>query len=391
MRTTYLCPYSPIPRHFGGAFRVEAMWRALEALGEVQLLVLGDPPPLEARLELRRRGAVVFPSRRNRPLTWLRTRVPAWLRGESIPASRFLSRRRVARVVARVAGFHPDVVVVGDTYLSVLVPELLRMCPRVIVDTHNLDSVAHARVAASSRDLLRKLAFGALARNTAKVERRFFPLAEQVWAVSDTDAEGYRRILGLPRVAVVPNVVEFPDLREVEEEPGSVVMTGSYSYWPNADAALRLIRMSRDLHARGVLARLYLVGIAPTPEMIRAARGLDHVVVTGKVPEVRPYLERAAVVAAPIAAGSGTRLKILEGLALARPVLTTPVGAEGLGLEPGVHADVADLADFPARLAALLVDPVRRRALGRAGREWAERRFSLEAMERRVREELVGG
>jgi len=125
--------------------------------------------------------------------------------------------------------------------------------------------------------------------------------------------------------------------------------------------------------------------------MLRAAQGLEHVVVTGKVPDVRPYLERASVVAAPIAAGSGTRLKILEALALARPVLTTPMGAEGIGLEPGVHAEIADLADFPARLAALLGDAARRRALGRAGREWAEGRFSLEAMERRVREQFVRG
>jgi glycosyltransferase involved in cell wall biosynthesis len=125
--------------------------------------------------------------------------------------------------------------------------------------------------------------------------------------------------------------------------------------------------------------------------MLRAARGLDHVIVTGMVPEVRPYLERASVVAAPIAAGSGTRLKILEAMALARPVITTPMGAEGLGLEPGAHAEIADLAEFPGRLAALLGDAARRRALGWAGREWAEGRFSLEAMAQRVREELLPG
>jgi glycosyltransferase involved in cell wall biosynthesis len=167
-------------------------------------------------------------------------------------------------------------------------------------------------------------------------------------------------------------------------------MTGSYGYWPNEDAALRLIAMSRSLHARGVLRRLELVGISPTPAMLAAARGLGHVVVTGRVPEVRPHLERASVVAAPISAGSGTRLKILEALALARPVLTTPVGAEGLDLEPGVHAEISDLPGFPARLASLLEDPARRAAHGKAGRAWAEQRYSFAAMGERVRELLQG-
>jgi glycosyltransferase involved in cell wall biosynthesis len=163
------------------------------------------------------------------------------------------------------------------------------------------------------------------------------------------------------------------------------VFTGSFSYWPNEDAALRLIEMAPRLRRRGALQKLALVGIDPTQRMYAAAAGVAGVFITGRVPEVAPFLDRAALVVAPLAAGSGMKVKLLEAMARARPVLTTPLGAEGLAMRPGVHAEIVPLGQFEETLANLMADPRRRAALATEGRRLVEALYSRAAVENQVR------
>lgn len=393
LRVAYLCPEPPFPRSSGGRFRIDAIHRALVAGGaDVHLVVVGDRPPPDVRRRLRAEGARVFPPRAERTrLAWALRCVAAAVRGRSIPAARYLSRRRLEKLVAHVRGLSPDLVLLGDVYLaSAFAPALRGLGVPLAVDTHDAASVVHARIAAAARNPAAFLAYRILSVNTARAERRALPLADELWTASEDDAAFYRRAVGLARVVVLPNVVEFPapPASVAPGEPGAVVFTGSFSYWPNEDAALRLVEMSHPLHASGALTRLYLVGIAPTHRMLAAAAAAPHVLITGRVPEIAPYLARAAVIAAPLAAGSGTKLKILEAMAAARPVLTTPIGAEGLGITPGVQAEIAGLDAFPRVLAEVLGDPGRQAALAREGRRWAEARYSPGVLERIVGERL---
>ncbi len=388
-RVVYVCPEPPYPRSSGGRFRIDAIRRAIAASGvEVALVVVGERPPVEIRRRLRSEGTRVFPSRRERTkLAWAVRCAAAWLRRRCIPAARYLTPRRVQRLVHHVRSLAPDLVLLGDVYLAAaFAPALRGLGVPIVVDTHDAASRVHARIASASRNPGARLAYRILSANTARIEREALPLAGELWVASEDDARFYRDEVGLPRVAVVPNVVDFPPAPTTVApgEPGSVVFTGSFSYWPNEDAALRLIEMSHALHASRALTHLYLVGIAPTPRMLAAAAGAPHVAVTGRVPEIAPYLARAAVVAAPLAAGSGTKLKILEAMAAARPVVTTPMGAEGLGLTPGVHAEVASLDAFERALADVLADPERQAALAKAGRAWAESRYSAPVLEQIV-------
>jgi glycosyltransferase involved in cell wall biosynthesis len=166
-------------------------------------------------------------------------------------------------------------------------------------------------------------------------------------------------------------------------------MAASYGYWPNEDAALRLVGMVPGLRRRGAFRALHLVGKSPSERMRRAASGQEGVLVTGTVPDVAPYLERASVVAIPLAAGSGTKLKVLEAMAFGKPVVTTPIGAEGLGLAPGVHAEVVELGAVEGAIDALLRDPARRAAMGAAGRALVEQRFSKASLGGLVRSLLL--
>jgi len=122
--------------------------------------------------------------------------------------------------------------------------------------------------------------------------------------------------------------------------------------------------------------RLCLVGHDPPPVIQALARPPD-VIVAGSVPDVRPYLARAAVCVVPLRIGGGTRLKILDALAMGRPVISTSLAGEGLDLAPGHELLIADGAEaFAAATVRLLRDPAQRAALGAAGRQAVESRHT---------------
>ena len=155
-------------------------------------------------------------------------------------------------------------------------------------------------------------------------------------------------------------------------------------YYPNEKAIYHLLEISRELDRMGVTHRMRIVG--RTNAAVReAAVDAPSVDIVGEVPLVAPFLQQAALAPIPLTLGGGTRLKILEALSFARPVLSTPIGIEGIEVENGVEAVVEpDMAAFPAQIAALLGD--RRRAQGIAHEGWKLVRdhYSPEALTRIV-------
>jgi glycosyltransferase involved in cell wall biosynthesis len=135
------------------------------------------------------------------------------------------------------------------------------------------------------------------------------------------------------------------------------------------DAILPLVRRARPR------AALTVVGRNPGERLRRAAEAAG-VRVTGTVEDVRPHLGAAAVMVVPLRVGGGTRLKIFEGLAMGKAVVSTAIGAEGLPLEDGVHFLCADRPEvFAAAVLRLLDDAGLRRRLGAAGRRLVEERY----------------
>jgi glycosyltransferase involved in cell wall biosynthesis len=181
-------------------------------------------------------------------------------------------------------------------------------------------------------------------------------------------------------VAVVPNGVDLELFRAspAATEPFTAVFNGVLDYRPNLDAALYLVDEIWPLvRRRCPLAQLLLVGRGSAADRRRLER--EGVAVTGEVPDVRPYLERATVVLVPIRMGGGTRLKVVEGLAMGKAMVSTSLGCEGIAVRDGEHLLVADTpGDFAAAVVSLLEDPATARALGLAGRALMEESYSWE-------------
>jgi glycosyltransferase involved in cell wall biosynthesis len=163
-----------------------------------------------------------------------------------------------------------------------------------------------------------------------------------------------------------------PPLDPRGAEPASVLFVGSFVHPPNVDCALRLAwKIFPRVRELVPAASLRLVG-SQAPPRVLALSG-NGISVHPDVPDVRPYLDAAAVVAAPIRLGGGMRVKILEAIAYGKAVVASPVALEGLALRDGIEVVVAESdGDFVGAITTLLRDPQRRVALAQAARRWAE-------------------
>jgi len=159
-------------------------------------------------------------------------------------------------------------------------------------------------------------------------------------------------------------------------------------YKPNVDAAFWLSREIFPAIVRRVPeARLLLVG-HDTRHRLRPLADGRRIIATGSVADVAPLVGEAAVSVAPIRADSGTRIKILEALALGVPVVSTTLGAEGLDLVPGREIVLADAPEaFAESVVRLLTDRATRDAMGHAGRGAVARAYDWTGIEARLGDE----
>jgi glycosyltransferase involved in cell wall biosynthesis len=160
--------------------------------------------------------------------------------------------------------------------------------------------------------------------------------------VSEPDRDELLALHPALKVDFIPNGVDIYDFkpRPVKRIP-ALLFVGNYEYAPNVDAAMRLAReIFPAVQARIPGVRLWLVGNAPPPEM--QALASEHIRVTGRVPDVRPYLARAGALVSPLRLGAGIKNKVLEALAMGCPVIASPLSVDGIHVVNGQDALIAD-------------------------------------------------
>jgi glycosyltransferase involved in cell wall biosynthesis len=195
-------------------------------------------------------------------------------------------------------------------------------------------------------------------RQVRATERRMLARADRALFASTRDREALipDHVPGDDRAAIVPNGVDTGVWCRSTDRLGTdeIVFTGAMSYAPNVDAAVHLARTILPMVARSVPeARLSIVGRDPAPA-VAALGSLPGVSVTGFVPDVKPYLERAAVFAAPLRFGAGIQNKLLEAMAMAVPAVVTSLAADGLRTAAGNEPPVAVTDDDAAAAAAIV-------------------------------------
>ena len=303
-----------------------------------------------------------------------------------VMALKYRTSKMTALIKAAIARFKPDVVHLDMLHLGELLPHLQGL-PVVLVE-HNAEAALLTRRVENESSFFRKRYLGRQVNKLAAYESRICGSVSEIVAVSDVDAGIIGRMAPLTPVTVVPNGVdtEFFTPGKWPVVPCSMVYVGGLSWFPNLDAI--------DFFSREILphlakdvgdAQLTVVGQIPSQRTLDPWRGQDKVRFAGLVDDIRPIVGGAAVYVVPLRIGGGTRLKILDAMAMGKAVVTTSVGCEGLEVENGRDLLIADGAEeFAAAVLRVMRDPQLAARLGAAGRACVERRYQWSAIGERM-------
>jgi glycosyltransferase involved in cell wall biosynthesis len=383
MRLLWLTPELPYwPGGSGGSTRQFQLIRRLREHGhEVTVVAPVHPSQREGPEALRATGAKLLAVERSgrraseaahalahRPslaLEALRRPLVAWQVEVFWTALRPLALSALAEA--------PDVVLVEHDWAARWADDLPAGVPRVL----SLDNLSWAYYQARARSAsgVARALLSLEARRFRRYDRGALGAYDLLLAVSEADRDSLARVTDV-RTEVIPNGVDTTALRPAPApEAPALLFTGTMSYPPNAEALLWLLREIWPRVRDAVPdARLLVVG----RDVGVQARGLadPRVELAGWVSDMAPWFARASVVLVPILSGGGTRLKVLDGLASGRPIVSTALGAEGIAIDDGTDAVIADDAEAFARAAiGLLAEPERAARIGAAGRQLAEERY----------------
>lgn len=267
-------------------------------------------------------------------------------------------------------------------YLFDAGPQVRRVMDFVDVDSDKW------RQYASSRHWPMSWLYAREAKRLLGYERRIATHFDAGVLVSQSEAALFRSLVpeAADRIAAVENGVDsdyFSPDRPYEnpyrDDERVLVFTGAMDYWANVDAVRWFAEeVFPAVHAQNSAARFYIVGSRPD-DAVRALAGRPGVIVTGRVPDTRPYLAHARAAVAPLRIARGVQNKVLEAMAMGKPVLASPQAMDGIATCPGLERLVTDSAATMAQMAAALLTGDEHAGLGPAGRACVLRHYSWEA------------
>jgi glycosyltransferase involved in cell wall biosynthesis len=282
-----------------------------------------------------------------------------------------------------------DAILCEQTDLLTNLPAQLAL--PLVVDFHNVDYLIMERYVRFESNPAKRLYARLESRKLREWERRACHRASIAWACSEHDRALLQQLAPSLPMFVVPNVVDVDEYApDSAEDPRKILFQGGMDWYPNRDAVeffvtqIFSLMQSKDPNVRFVVA-----GRNPPEEFRQRLSRVTGVEFTGTVPDMRAEIGSAAVCVVPLRMGSGTRLKILEAAAMAKPIVSTRLGAEGLeflgGQEIVLEDEPRPFADAVLKLLSAATD---RHRLGRAARKRAEQNYSFPALRSSLREAL---
>jgi glycosyltransferase involved in cell wall biosynthesis len=384
MKILFVIPYLPSPPRYGAQRRLDGLMRGLAVRHEVSVLsFLTNDEHTEHSLRSTESYCQEVSTVRNdalrsdpgkKRLMQLRSLIsPRSFEYDICYDSRF--QTELNRLLPRT---RYDVVQVEFSHLGIYdYPPRGRQQPLLVLDEHNIEYDIVRRTADATGSVVRR-AYSAvnwrkLRREECDAWRRF----DGVVLTSDRDEALLRENSPHTTTAVVPNAVDLEYFRtnSVEREAGTLMFFGAMNYHPNIQGVSYFVTEVLPKIAKAVPnVKLRIVGQQP-PDSIRALAG-PHVEIVGFVDDPRPLLDRSAAMVVPLLIGGGTRFKIVEGMAMSMPIVSTHLGAEGLDIEHERHALLAeDSEGLASQCIRLLKDPALGQRLGTQARQFAEKRY----------------
>lgn len=377
LRVLVVGAWFPYPPRWGWAMRVYHLTRQLASRHDVTLMTYGTKADRENVARLEQDNLAVETVAREAPSRAARRKDQLASLVSRTPFEPYTTySREMQEAIDRLFAERPyDVVHLESTLVW---PFRFPERPHIVLDEHNVDYETYSRMREGTRSPLRKAFYRVEQARVRRYEQEAWRRSSGCVLTSAREEAMVREAAPGTPTAVVPNGVDTEYFRPEQHEvrPHTLVFNGLLDYRPNLDASLFLVDEVLPLVRRSHPdARVVIVGRGGPAELAQLRR--PHVEATGEVPDVRPYLGQAEAVVVPIMAGSGTRFKVVEGLAMEKPMVSTAVGSEGIGVEDGKHLLIADTPEaFAAAIVRLFDDAALARSLGRVGRDFVQREYS---------------
>ena len=387
MNILFLSITVPFPPNDGGRIRIFNLLKQISSKNQISLLALETTPTdTEGIAHLRDLGidAHLVQGAPNLPPLRPNTAVRAFIKRQPITVARYYFPAFKQKLHSLLA--NSDFDLIDHEYLHTA-PYRVKTDLPALLTAHNVDSHIWYRLCQQTDNPVRKFLFWTQKRLFDRYERRILPNFDAIACTSETDRAILENICPNVTIEVIPNGVdlELYQPNHALEEEAALVFTGSMDWYPNEDAVIYFADEILPLiQARQADAKFYIVGQHPT-NRVRELAERPGIIVTGRVEDAKPYIARATVYVVPLRIGSGTRLKILEALAMEKAVVSTTVGEEGLNL---IDGEEIIISDEPTRFADAVVQLIgnkqMRRQLGEKGWKHVEADYDW----RRIGEKL---
>jgi sugar transferase (PEP-CTERM/EpsH1 system associated) len=375
MKILIVTPSLPYPPHWGFGIRVFHIVKNLGLRHEVVLLTVAGDDQKDEIAAIRQYCADVrvVPGPRKSRRRFLQ--LISLFNRRSFLQSSLYSDALQAMITENVGREHFDIIQVESSHLGGLA---FNSDSLLILDEHNIEYKLLQRMYRTERSPVRRLFNWSEFTKFQREEQKFWVRADGVIFTSEQERSEFSEMCPDKPAICGPNGVDVDFFKpaDIAVDRNSIVMTGLMRYRPNIDAALFMVNEVLPLIRKKKPDVVFsIVGAGPSDEVLQLAG--PNVVVTGEVPDVRPYALAAGLLVVPLRMGSGTRLKVLEGLSLAKPMVTTSLGCEGIEVENNKHLLIADDAEsFAQAVITVLDDSNLAASLGTAGRALVEAKYS---------------
>ena len=387
MKILFLSPTVPFPLTDGGRIRVFNLLKQIAQKSDVTLLALEtQPTDAEGVAQLQQLGIQVHlvPNAPTLPRLSFGTLANAFFKRQPITVARYdlpAYRQKFKELIATDTFdlVHYEMFHTAQFRTETDLPSVLSQ--------QNVDSAIWRRLCGETVNPFYKLAYWTQQLAFQRYERVLSPKFDAVTCTSDIDAAVFQQHCAEDVIEIIPNGVDVahyqPDFST--ETPAHLIYIGSMDWYPNEDAVSFFAdEVLPQIHAEVSEVKFSIVGGNPSARVQKLAER-EGIVVTGRVPEIKPYFAEATVFVVPLRIGSGTRLKILEALAMGKAIVSTSVGAEGLDLKDGEEIFIADEPKaFAEAVIRLLKDPSVRRRIGESGRARVEQDYDWRSISEKL-------
>jgi len=250
-----------------------------------------------------------------------------------------------------------------------------------VLNHHNIESHMMFRRFIKEKNILKKIYFFQEAIKLKNYEKKICPKFDYNLTVSELDKERLLKICHDIKIEVIPNGVDIEYFKPKNNkfEPKTLIFAGGMSWYPNRDAMLFFCKKIWPvLKKRWPDVKMTIIGRNPPKYILKLAQQDSNLIVTGFVDDVRPYLEKAHVYVCPIRDGGGTKLKILDALAMGKPIVAHPIAVEGIDVEVEKHIFLAKKpSEFVQQIERLLDDIGLCHSLSKQDRELVVKKYDF--------------